>query len=264
MVLGLVMGFSLAVLERARRPRNATAGDWVRWLVTPEASHFAFIVFAVLAMATSLVLTRSRSGVAGFLVVVLVIVVAMARRASGSLKRGLVIAYGAALAGGALLWAGLSTVVTRFSAMAVDLPTRLSGWRDTLHMIWDFLWFGTGFGNYAEAMLVYQTAHRSTMFAQAHNDYLQIAAESGLLAALPVMAAALALVAGIRRRFAERADDSYGYWIRVGAVAALAGIAAQSAVEFSLQMPGNAVLFVFAAAIAVHRAPRSSSHAHRV
>jgi O-antigen ligase len=264
MAIALAMGFSLAVLERARRPRNATAGDWARWLVTPEASRFAFIVFAVLAMATALVLTRSRSGLAGFLVAVLVLVVAMARRASGSVKRGLVVAYGVALAGGAVLWAGLSTVVTRFSTVAVDLPTRVSGWRDTLQVIQDFPWFGTGFGNYAKAMLVYQTANRSTMFAQAHNDYLQIAAEGGLLVALPALAAALALAAGVRRRFAERLDDAYTYWIRVGAVAALAGMAMQSLVEFSLQMPGNALLFVIAAAVALQRPFRPSTHAHRV
>jgi hypothetical protein len=46
-------------------------------------------------------------------------------------------------------------------------------------------------------------------------------------------------------------------------VAGLAGIAVQSAVEFSLQMPGNALLCVVLVAIAVHR-PRQSAHARRV
>jgi hypothetical protein len=41
--------------------------------------------------------------------------------------------------------------------------------------------------------------------------------------------------------------------LRIGAVAGLAGIAAQSLVEFSLQMPGNTVLFVVLLAIAMHR-----------
>ncbi len=42
------------------------------------------------------------------------------------------------------------------------------------------------------------------------------------------------------------------YWIRFGAATGLAAIAIQSAVEFSLQMPGNAVLFVVLCAIALH------------
>jgi hypothetical protein len=42
------------------------------------------------------------------------------------------------------------------------------------------------------------------------------------------------------------------YWIRFGAATGLAAVAIQSGVEFSLQMPGNAVLFVVLCAIALH------------
>jgi hypothetical protein len=46
-------------------------------------------------------------------------------------------------------------------------------------------------------------------------------------------------------------DTVQTYWLRAGAVAGLAGIAAQSLVEFSLQMPGNALMFVFLVLIGV-------------
>jgi hypothetical protein len=45
------------------------------------------------------------------------------------------------------------------------------------------------------------------------------------------------------------------YWLRVGAVTGLLAIAFQEVVEFSLQIPGNAVLFVILAAIAMHHPP---------
>ena len=48
------------------------------------------------------------------------------------------------------------------------------------------------------------------------------------------------------------------WWLRAGAVASLAGIAAQSLIEFSLQMPGNTTLFLVVVAIAVHRPLRSA------
>ena len=44
-------------------------------------------------------------------------------------------------------------------------------------------------------------------------------------------------------------------WLRVGAVIGLLSIAAQSLVEFSLQMPGNAALFALLAGIALHQSP---------
>jgi hypothetical protein len=47
-------------------------------------------------------------------------------------------------------------------------------------------------------------------------------------------------------------------------VAGLAGIAAQSLVEFSLHMPGNRVLFVVLLALAMHRPLRRSVNANRV
>ena len=44
----------------------------------------------------------------------------------------------------------------------------------------------------------------------------------------------------------------------------LVGIGVQSLVEFSLQLPGNGVLFVVLLALAVHRPARPPAHAHRV
>jgi O-antigen ligase len=116
------------------------------------------------------------------------------------------------------------------------------------------------------------------MYAQAHNDYLQVIAEGGVLVGVPAAAVIGLVVRGIRRRLTAGADQPLTWWVRVGAIAGLAGIAAQSLVEFSLQMPGNVVLFVLLLAIAMHR-PRSESrqssnrrvhtlasrhHAHRV
>jgi hypothetical protein len=68
----------------------------------------------------------------------------------------------------------------------------------------------------------------------------------------------------VRRRLTSGDDDPLTYWLRVGAVAGLGGIAAQSVVEFSLQMPGNRVLFVLLLALAMHRPSRRSVNANRV
>jgi hypothetical protein len=71
----------------------------------------------------------------------------------------------------------------------------------------------------------------------------------------------------IWRRLRSHDDDTMTRWMRAGAVAGLIGIAAQSTVEFSLQMPGNTVMFVLLLALALHRPQRAArrlSHAHRV
>ena len=54
-------------------------------------------------------------------------------------------------------------------------------WRETVPMVRDFAVTGTGLGSFRTAMLVYQKSDRTFFFNQAHNQYLQLAAEGGVL-----------------------------------------------------------------------------------
>jgi len=178
---------------------------------------------------------------------------ALRRRSTGLL----VVAYALMLLFAAVAWAGVDRTLGRFAQTSdEDLAGRLNAWRDTARIVHDFPAFGTGLNTYGTAMLVYQTGDRTRMYREAHNDYLQLVAEGGLLLTVPIALAIGLVVRDIRRRFREGADPPMTRWIRVGAVASLAGIAAQSLVDFSLQMPGNAVLFSLVAAIALHKPGR--------
>ena len=50
-------------------------------------------------------------------------------------------------------------------------------------------------------------------------------------------------------------------WVRAGALAGLIGIAAQSVVEFSLQLPANAALAAVLLAVAIHPSNGRVEHA---
>ena len=143
----------------------------------------------------------------------------------------------------AMKWTPQNTIKSAFGRLAI--------WRDALTIFRDFPITGTGLNTFGAATLVYQTANRNMHFQEAHNEYLQLLAEGGLLLAIPIVMAIAALVRGIVRRF-QSSDDPEVYWLRVGAVGGLVAIALQSLVEFSLQMPGNAALFVVLLAIALH------------
>jgi hypothetical protein len=138
---------------------------------------------------------------------------------------------------------------------------RLTIWRETWPIVGDFWLAGTGAGTYSEAMTHYQqtrmwvgSMQRWAHFNNAHSHYLQAASEGGLLLAIPVLAALAALVMLTRR--AIRADKGEMFWVRVGAAAGLAGLAAQSIWEVSLTMPANAVQAgVLAGLVLCHRDP---------
>ncbi len=125
----------------------------------------------------------------------------------------------------------------------------------------DFPLTGTGPGTYQRAMFVYQRSTRDVYFNQAHNHYLQVAAEGG---ALLVAVVTLALVAFVRAARGRLTTDSSGlFWMRAGATCGLGAVALQSVWETGLVMPANATLAALLAAIAIHDRSRHESREPR-
>ncbi len=264
MMLPLVIGYSCVVMYQSRRPVSGDWRGWLHWMWTVEAGRFWMVMFVIIALGMSLALTGSRSGIASFAVATAVFGAFLLSRSAARRARVAAAVYLSVLVLTAVAWAGVDRAVDRFGRASSDADGRLSAWSDTVDIVQDFPAFGSGLGTYGLAMLLYQTSGRDTMYAQAHNDYLQVAAEGGLLVAVPVLVTLGLVGFVVRRRLKSGEDDLLTYWTRVGAVAGLAGIAAQSVVEFSLQMPGNRVLFVVLLALAMHRPMRRSLDANRV
>ena len=255
MALPLVVGYACAVLAQTSPAGRRGVAATLRWCVTVEASRFLLLSFCALLMGMALVLTGSRSGIASFAIAMMVFAFLAGRQFRSRRSRLVVAGALGMFVLGAIAWAGSDATIGRFLLARADSSGagRVQAWQDTLRIIGDFPWFGTGVGTFGQAMLVYQTAGRPVMYAQAHNDYLQVMAEGGVLVVAPAVVALVLVLATLRRRLAPGREQSMTPWVRAGAVAGLAGIAAQSLVEFSLQMPGNTVLFVLVLAIALHR-----------
>ena len=264
MTLPLIIGYSCAVVYQSRRPAAHDWQGWMRWMTTVEGSRFLLVAFVVVALGMALALTGSRSGIASFAVATAVFGAFLLTRRAARRARVFAAIYLSVLLVSAVGWAGVDRAVDRFGRASSDAGGRLTAWSDTLDIIGDFPVFGTGVGTYPRAMLLYQTTGRDVMYAEAHNDYLQLVAEGGLLVVVPALMALGVVAFIVRRRLTSGGDDPLTYWMRVGAVAGIAGILAQSVVEFSLQMPGNRVLLIVLMALAMHRPMRRSVNANRV
>jgi len=250
MAIPLTLGIMGSVLASARYVR-ADARSQMLWFSTREGGQFLLLGFSALLMTAAAFMTLSRSGIGALLLTVpLVGIVATAGHASRRLRVAITSVLVLLLLGGAV-WAGTSATLSRLAEGSETLGFRLAIWRDALTIFRDFPITGTGLNTFGAATLVYQTANRHMHFQEAHNEYLQLLAEGGLLLAIPIVVAMAGLVRGIVRRFRSPGDPEV-YWLRVGAVGGLLAIALQSLLEFSLQMPGNAALFVVLLAIALH------------
>lgn len=251
MVLPLTIGLLASIVS------SGIAGvppEWrsrVLWLSTARANQVILAGFAVLVMSLALALTMSRSGITAMAGAMAFASWMMIRRHAEGSRRYVVPLYLASVGAIALMWAGVDRIAARFVTSAtVDIDGRRAIWLDTWRMIGDFWLTGTGLNTFGTAALHYQTLLERSHMREAHNDYLQLAAEGGLLACIPALAAIVFLTIGIRARL--RSDVGSIWWIRVGAVTGLLAAATQSLVEFSLQMPANAALFAVMCGIALH------------
>ncbi len=264
MALPVIVGYSCGLaLEAGGRPRHGWR-SWLRWLPTVDANRVLVVGVTALVMTLALVVSGSRSGLASLALGLSAVAVLMWRRLPTRGARIAAATYLIVVVCGAIAWSGLNPMLDRFAPASRDLTSRMAAWRDTARIVEGFPFAGVGLGAYRDAMLVYQTGTRELLYAQAHNDYLQLAAEGGLLVGLPALVLLVVLARRIHRRLTSGDDGTMTRWIRAGAVGGLVAIGAQSIVEFSLQMPGNDVLFVILMALAVHRPARLPAHAHRV
>jgi len=257
MLMALPLSFGLlgAAVTRAA---DRVQPDWRRriiWLSSPEANRTLLLAAAATVMALSLVMTMSRSGILAFAVSVAVVSWWAIRRLPSGSTRIVAAVYLASLTLLVVAWAGADTIAARFSTTnANTVNDRLPIWRDTFAIMRDFWLTGTGLNTYGVATLFYQTSMHGFHLREAHNDYLQLAAEGGLLLGIPIAGALAAFAVAVRRQF--RTSSGSSYWIRLGAVMGLVAIAVQTTVDFSLQMPGNAALCAVLCGIALHRDPR--------
>jgi O-antigen ligase len=257
MALPLALGGARGAWHAGQSLASGALSDRISWLSSPSAAGAQVMSFGAAVMGLSLLMSQSRSGMVGFAAGALMFASAIIRRQATVRSR-----IAAAVVTGLILtmvaaWAGLDPIARRVLTVRDDAATaggRRQAWSDTLRIVRDFPIAGTGLDTFGTAMLLYQT-NRDQHFQEAHNDYLQLAAEGGLLIGVPVLFTLGIFVRDVRRRFKEAPKEGTTYWLRVGAVIGLVSIALQSSIEFSLQMPGNAAFFAVVAAIALHRSP---------
>jgi O-antigen ligase len=245
MAASITAGYLVAHLRSHRLEEHTSARLIIRDLIADGSALFLSGALGVMLLA--LVASLSRAALLGAGAAVVFAFVATRGR-----KRDASFAVGLAVLGVAMLaavWSNREGLLGRINIGAAEVGRPVI-WAETLPVVRDFWLTGTGVGTYGTAMLRYQQTRPDTWFNQAHNEYLQLLAEGGVLLAVPV-ACALAAWFGLARR-RMRANTDHIEWIRVGAAAGLCGVAVQSVFETGLRMPANAFLCAVLAAIVVH------------
>ncbi len=202
--------------------------------------------FAGALMAASIVFSQSRGGMAVLLLQVLLLSAFMMRRrqAQRASRMLLMLVPISVLA----WWLGTSSILHRWSQTST--ADRLPIWRDILPMILAHPVLGFGLGTFSTVFPRFRSMYSNLFMNAAHNDYLQVLVETGVVGGLAFLWFLVALYRNALPRLRFWNQD----WVectRLAALAGCTGIVLHSFADFNLQIPANAAMFLILAGIAV-------------
>lgn len=165
---------------------------------------------------------------------------------------GIAILLGAILIG--VVWIGGDPLATRVERTRDEFgvtennsavtggASRAEIWQATRKLIAAHPITGSGFGAFDVALTRHHVGSGMMYVQQAHNDYLELLAGGGIIAALLVVWFVVWTLRAAVRKLKTAVGFDYG--ATVGALGGIAAIAAHSLVEFGLHTPINALVFM--------------------
>jgi O-antigen ligase len=238
------------------------------WIESPRAPRVMLAAAAAAVLALAVPVSLSRGGavslVAGLAVFVLLLVAPPERAAASRTRHQRALRFGTAAAALAVALVAIAIVLPpEARARVVTLGDassayRLGLWRDSLRLVASSPLLGSGLGAYADAIPRFKTGAGDVRVEHAENDWLELVAEGGLVAAALALVAVGALFTAAWRRLRDE-PHRLVRGLRTGALAGLVALAVHSLFDFNLRLPSNALLAALLAAFAL--AP--SSHHSR-
>ncbi|HSI87812.1 MAG TPA: O-antigen ligase family protein [Pyrinomonadaceae bacterium] len=205
-------------------------------------------------MGVALLLSGSRGGLVAFLaqIVLLVILTVDSKRKSNfALKTALAVVLVVAIVGGSFFVGGESSL-TRLAETATsqDITTdRAHIWSVTLDVITNNMPFGAGLGAFGVAYTAYDTYSGLERVEQAHNDYLQVLADAGIVG---LILGGIFLFLIIRLGMsAAKSSNLFRRGVAVGAFSGIFAILVHSIFDFVLHTTAISVLFLTLTALLV-------------
>lgn len=208
-------------------------------------------------MAGSIVLSQSRAGTVSFLVemaVLLGLLLGTRKNRHAPAAVGAICLTVTAFAA----WVGTAALWHRFTNLQDWM--RLAITMDGLRMFWHKPILGWGLGTFTTVYPQFRSFYTNLFVNAAHNDYVQALVETGLVGFAAIVWFVIALYRGGLRNL-DSWNRNWSRTLGLAAVISCTGILVHSAFDFNLQIPANACVFYFLAAVATSTAslPESGS-----
>lgn len=208
-----------------------------RWIAAAVAAFMGATIF----------LSGSRGGMTAFGVQIAIFFWLLFRERT---RNGVALLLGAFLLIGliSIFWIGGSEVSARISTLATnphsDLSSdlRLKIDADTLRMFARHPVLGWGLSTFQDVYPQFRSFYTNSLVNAAHNDYLQVLAETGVFGFLVTIWLLVVVVRRAVRKLRNWPSDVNGA-LALASLLGVSGILVHSFVDFNLQIPANAMLF---------------------
>ncbi|MDB4678624.1 O-antigen ligase family protein, partial [bacterium] len=145
--------------------------------------------------------------------------------------------------GGAEMGSDIDRRLEQTVSNSASWDSRVESWRDSVPMIMDFPVLGVGLSSWGVAFPQYdESFFFGSQARRAHNDYIQLFAETGLVGGLMLVFACMVVARRFLRVLRTRSDSAYVLQLAIGA--GLLALLIHEFVDFDLQMPGIAITAV--------------------
>ncbi len=248
MCLSVGVGVLIASLSGAKsRSWGHFLKNLIQWMITPKMALRLGLVIMVIA----LVLTRSRMGNSSFFISLLITGAAgllLAKRATKSMVILLVslVAIDVFIVG---TYFGTQRVIERIAQTSAQSEDRGEVATYALSMWEDYPVFGSGLGSFPVVFPRYSGQGTAVAYTHAHNDYMEFAAETGLVGiALLGLMVVMSFAAALRAQYLRR--DPLMRGLSFAAMMGILALMIHSSVDFNLHIPANALTFMLLLAFA--------------
>jgi O-antigen ligase len=169
---------------------------------------------------------------------------------------------------GLLVWLGGRELTTRLTSISIEAHSEISGGtrlsidRDTLHMFRQRPVLGWGLGTFPVVYPQFRSFYTNFFVNEAHNDYLQLLAETGVLGFATMVWFVIVLYRKALPKIRNWMSDVGGA-VTLTCMLGVSGILVHSFFDFNLQIPANAALFYVMCTVAAAPSLRHRSHKHK-
>lgn len=239
------------------RTRNVSFLKGVAEILSQERANIHILIgMAALLIGTSVFVSLSRGGMLS-LCISLVFFTSLVFKRKINRSNALLIVAIIILTAISVGWFGWENIVERFArlknAEGVLYNSRLDFWKDSIRIIPDFLVTGSGIGTYADIYTSYKSVTGNFLVNHAHNDYLELAVEGGIIGFILAAAFIVTLFVKTFRMFLSR-KDAYAVYIYMGSISGIIALLIHSIPDFNLHVGANGLWFFFLAGLAVSSA----------